>query len=109
MPISGVYSGRFLRKMVILSLKLKGWSGVYLFGGVRYNYGYNAKVFIMDDTGLWLPYPQELQAQVGKNNPGTDILLVLGPLTEPSSVKEISPSDPLCWRCICTIFHSHWW
>ena len=45
-----------------LYLLSKSWSGVYLFGGVRYNYGYNAKVFIMDDTGLWLPYPQDLQA-----------------------------------------------
>ena len=45
-----------------LYLLSKSWSGVYLFGGVRYNYGYSAKVFIMDDTGLWLPYPQDLQA-----------------------------------------------
>ena len=42
----------------------KSWNGVYLFGGVRYNYGYNAKVFIMDETGLWLPYPQDLQARL---------------------------------------------
>ena len=63
MTLSMVY---FL-KVWLKGLDLKGWSGVYLFGGVRYNYGYNAKVFIMDDTGLWLPYPQQLQARLEKN------------------------------------------
>ena len=84
----------------LLGLNLKGWSGVYLFGGVRYNYGYNAKVFIMDDTGLWLPYPQELQERLGKKQikaSWTTSLLFHGLLTEPSSVKKISPSDSLCW------------
>ena len=69
MSILGIYSRRPKRKTVILGLEFKGWSGVYLFGGVRYNYGYNAKVFIMDDTGLWLPYPQELQERLGENKP----------------------------------------
>jgi len=58
----------------------------------------------MDDTGLWLPYPQQLQARIDKKlNQGSrdnyhdESVMIHQLMNESTSVKKISPSDSLCW------------